>query len=150
MASSPDGDQFHVDRPGSIASLRQAKLFDSWYRFRRYPTSGRRSACLQTSRFGVQQRTAKACRMLFAQSLRQMRQLIPNRDLPRILRLGDNATGTAVLSDLYDRWKDTPVTVDLDQLWRKLGVHIEPRGIGIDPGAPLAEIRNSITARPSR
>ena len=71
-------------------------------------------------------------------------------DLPRILRLGDKATGTTVLSDLYDRWKDSPVTVDLDHLWRELGVQVEPRGIGIDPGAPLAEIRNSITARPPR
>ena len=71
-------------------------------------------------------------------------------DLPRILRIGNNATGTTVLSDLYNRWKDTPVTVDLDQLWRELGVQVEPRGIGIDPGAPLAEIRNSITARPLR
>lgn len=71
-------------------------------------------------------------------------------DLPRILRLGDHATGTTVLSKLYDRWKDAPVTVDLDQLWRELGVQIEPRGIGLDPGAPLAEIRNSITARPLR
>jgi hypothetical protein len=71
-------------------------------------------------------------------------------DLPRILRLGDNATNTTVLRDLYDRWKDAPVTVDLDQLWRQLGVRVEPRGIGIDPGAPLSTIRNAITARPWR
>jgi hypothetical protein len=69
-------------------------------------------------------------------------------DLPRILRLGDKATGTTVLSDLYDKWKDSPVSVDLEDLWRELGVQVEPSGIGIDPGAPLAEIRNSITARP--
>jgi len=31
--------------------------------------------------------------------------------LPPILHIGDQATGTTVLSDLYQRWKDTPVNV---------------------------------------
>lgn len=34
-----------------------------------------------------------------------------------ILHIGDQATGTTALSDLYQRWKDTPVNVNLDQLW---------------------------------
>ena len=46
-----------------------------------------------------------------------------------------------VLSDCTKDGRTTLVTVDLDQLWRELGVQVEPRGIGIDPGAPLAEIR---------
>jgi hypothetical protein len=33
--------------------------------------------------------------------------------LPPILHIGDQATGTTVLSDLYQRWKDTPVNVNL-------------------------------------
>jgi hypothetical protein len=53
-----------------------------------------------------------------------------------------------VLSDLYDRWKDTPVTVDLDQLWRRLGVHIELRGIGIDLGAPMRRLETPLQRGP--
>ncbi len=65
-----------------------------------------------------------------------------------ILHVGDQATGTTVLSDLYQRWKDVPVNVNLDQLWHELGIQIEPHGIELDSGAPLAEIRNTITSTP--
>lgn len=66
-----------------------------------------------------------------------------------ILHMGDQATGTTVLSDLYQRWKDAPVKVNLDQLWRELGVRIGPPGMELDSDAPLAEIRSAITSRPS-
>ena len=46
--------------------------------------------------------------------------------LPPILHIGDQATGTTVLSDLYQRWKDTPVNLNLDQLWGDLGVRPRP------------------------
>jgi len=61
--------------------------------------------------------------------------------LPLILHIGDQATGTTVLSDLYQRWKDTPVNVNLDQLWRDLGVRTGPNGIDFDDDAPLAQVR---------
>jgi hypothetical protein len=70
-------------------------------------------------------------------------------ELLPILHMGDQATGTTVLSDLYQRWKDAPVKVNLDQLWRELGVQIGPHGMELDSDAPLAEIRSAITSRPS-
>jgi hypothetical protein len=68
--------------------------------------------------------------------------------LPPILRIGDQATGTTVLTDLYQGWKDTPVSVNLDQLWGELGVRSGPRGVDFDNEAPLAQIRRAITSSP--
>lgn len=61
-----------------------------------------------------------------------------------VLEVGNNATGTTVLTDLYEKWKDNPVPVDLDGLWLALGVKSGSHGIEFDPGAPLAPIRNAI------
>lgn len=66
--------------------------------------------------------------------------------LRRALDIGDHATGTAVLSHLYDSWKATPVTIDLDQLWRQLGVSKRGDKVIFDDSAPLAPIRKAITA----
>jgi predicted metalloprotease with PDZ domain len=67
------------------------------------------------------------------------------RPLSTVLRIGDQATGTTVLEDLYAGWKDKPVTVDLDHLWSELGVQQGPHGIKFDDNAPLASIRRSMT-----
>ena len=69
--------------------------------------------------------------------------------LSHVLQVGDQATGTSVLENLYESWKDTPVTVDLNQLWSELGVSDSPQGIKFDSSAPLARIRSSMTDRPS-
>ena len=66
-------------------------------------------------------------------------------DLPRALAIGDRATGTQVLTKLYDEWKDKPVPVDLPTLWSELGVAANPDGIEFVNGAPLAKIREAIT-----
>ena len=63
----------------------------------------------------------------------------------RVLGVGDRATGTTVLVDLYNSWKNHPVAVDLDQLWIQLGVRTGPHGIQLDSSAPLASIRAAIT-----
>lgn len=75
-----------------------------------------------------------------------------NWDLPRALAIGDQATGTHVLTSQYAEWKDKPVTVDLDQLWAELGIRRDGDKIVFVPDAPLAKIReaiagNSATAR---
>ena len=70
--------------------------------------------------------------------------------LPPILHTGAQAIGTTMLSDLYQRWKDTPVNVNLDQLWGHLGVRPGPNGIDFDDDAPLAQVRRAITSRPSQ
>ncbi len=66
--------------------------------------------------------------------------------LSRILAIGDKATGTTVLSDMYAKWSETPVQVDLTAMWKELGVSEDKDGVKLDPGAPLAAIRDSISA----
>ncbi|MGH8630425.1 MAG: hypothetical protein ACREU7_06630 [Burkholderiales bacterium] len=68
--------------------------------------------------------------------------------IERALRVGDQATGVPVLAELYARMKDRPVAVDLDSLWRQLGVQIAGGQVRFDEEAPLAAIRRAITAGP--
>jgi hypothetical protein len=71
-------------------------------------------------------------------------------ELSSVLQLGDRSTGTTILSDLYRSWKDTPVHVNLNQLWDQLGIQRGPHGIKLSDAAPLANIRKAITAKPLR
>ena len=66
----------------------------------------------------------------------------------RLFRVGDQATGTRVLSELYDEMKDKPVQVDLAALWDSLGVRMESDRAILDAAAPLAAVRQAITAPP--
>lgn len=63
----------------------------------------------------------------------------------RILSVGDKATGTTVLTDLYKTWKDRPVAIDLNELWLELGVRVGSSGIEFDSHSRLASIREVIT-----
>ena len=66
--------------------------------------------------------------------------------LARILSIGDQATDTKVLEEMYAQWSVTPVTVDLPRLWNQLGIRAGQQGVIFDRTAPLATIRDSITA----
>jgi hypothetical protein len=61
------------------------------------------------------------------------------------LQIGDRATGTRVLLNLYEEMKDKPVLVDLDALWADLGVRVAVQKVRFDEGAPFAAIRHAIT-----
>ena len=63
------------------------------------------------------------------------------------LRSGDRATGVAVLSELYEQWRATPVQVDLAALWRDLGVEPNGRRASLNDAAPMAAIRRAITGQ---
>jgi hypothetical protein len=67
-------------------------------------------------------------------------------ELEQALEIGDRATGTHVLANQYQAWKDQPVTVDLDQLWSELGVARTADGVEFVPAAPLAAIRAAIAS----
>jgi hypothetical protein len=70
-----------------------------------------------------------------------------NWDLPKTLAIGDNATGTHVLMNQYNAWKDKPVTVDLAKLWEELGVKwVDGGSVEFVDSAPGAGIRKAITA----
>lgn len=68
--------------------------------------------------------------------------------LERALAIGDNATGTHVLTKMYAAWKDAPVTVDLPKLWSDLGIRSAASGVGLVPDAPLAPVREAIAGEP--
>lgn len=65
--------------------------------------------------------------------------------LTKALKIGDKATGTHVLMQLYRAWREKPVEVNLPELWAKLGVQMDANGtVTFDAKAPLAAIREKI------
>ena len=64
--------------------------------------------------------------------------------LERWLREGDRATGVPVLADLYARMGTGPQDVDLDALWRRLGISTRGDTVAFDDSAPLAAVRRAI------
>ena len=67
----------------------------------------------------------------------------------RIFSVGDKATGTTVLSDLYAKMRDKPYAPDLDALWRDLGVSVQDGRVTVRRQRALAPIRRAITAAPA-
>ncbi len=63
--------------------------------------------------------------------------------LRKILAVGDDCVGVDVLLPLYEAWKDDAVTVDLDAIWRSLGVRFANGKILLDPHAPEAWLLES-------
>ena len=70
-----------------------------------------------------------------------------NWPLTKALEIGDKATGTTVLVGQYKQWSESPVQVDLPQLWKDLGVRAGQIGAQFNPGAPQANVREAITNR---
>jgi hypothetical protein len=67
--------------------------------------------------------------------------------IERILATADKAVGVDVLTRLHNEWGRKPVTPDLDQLWRDLGLRNKGGSLEFDNSAPLAAIREAITER---
>jgi predicted metalloprotease with PDZ domain len=65
-------------------------------------------------------------------------------DIEKALALGDKATGTTVLRDLYKEMRDKPAPADLDALWKKLGVELKDIAVTFDDKAPEANIRKAM------
>lgn len=70
--------------------------------------------------------------------------------ITRALTAGDRATGVPVLMELYNKMKATPVNVDLDDLWQRLGVERRNGRIIFNDKAPLADIRQAINTGKGR
>lgn len=71
-------------------------------------------------------------------------------DIDRVIEVGDRATGTRVLHDLHEQMGRAPMSVDLADLWARLGVRRKGREWQFDDGAPLASVRRAILSRPPR
>jgi hypothetical protein len=68
-------------------------------------------------------------------------------DVTRLLDVGDAATGTRALHDVYGELALAPGTVDLPALWRRLGVRADGDRVTFDDAAPLAAVRRGIGGR---
>lgn len=64
--------------------------------------------------------------------------------LSKILKIADKATHTTALMDLYNEMKDKPVDVDLQNMWKKLGVKLNGKRISFDNTAPQATLRKAL------
>ncbi len=65
------------------------------------------------------------------------------------LRVGDDASGTHELTAVYASWAQRGENVDLDSLWRELGVGGPQTGrvdVDLRPDAPLAAVRQAIAS----
>lgn len=62
----------------------------------------------------------------------------------RVLSTADAAIGENVLMKLHDDYGDKPGIVDLEAIWRKLGVRSEAGTVSFDENAPLAATRLAI------
>ncbi len=68
--------------------------------------------------------------------------------ISKVLAVGDQATGTSVLTDLYKKMGNTSYApVDLDALWKRLGVRSQDGKIVFNNRAPLARVRESIASK---
>ncbi|HET7541493.1 MAG TPA: hypothetical protein VFK05_16570 [Polyangiaceae bacterium] len=67
--------------------------------------------------------------------------------IERVLEVADRATGTKIVRELFERLAKKPGTVELAQLFARLGVRAEGDSVIFDERAPLAPLRKSITAR---
>jgi hypothetical protein len=75
--------------------------------------------------------------------------LLESSSIERVLARCDEAVGVPVMSELYARQALRAERVDLDSLWKRLGISLRRRQMRFDDGAPLADVRKAITrARP--
>jgi hypothetical protein len=70
-------------------------------------------------------------------------------DVSRLLDVGDEATGTRVLHEVFEELARAPGTVDLAALWKRLGISLGGTGVTFDDTAPLAAVRRAITGSAS-
>jgi hypothetical protein len=66
-------------------------------------------------------------------------------ELTKALKVGDQATGTTVLTDLYNQMKDKSVTVDLQEKWKQLGIDWDGTEVHLIENGPQAALRRAIT-----
>lgn len=64
--------------------------------------------------------------------------------ISKALTAADEATQTNVLMTQYEKRRAAPEPVDLEALWKNLGVRVEPGKVVLDDTAPWADIRRSI------
>ncbi len=64
----------------------------------------------------------------------------------RVIEVGDRETGVPVLRELHEKLASHPGTIDLEALWKRLGVKRSGDTVTLEKLAPLAQIRSAMTA----
>jgi hypothetical protein len=64
--------------------------------------------------------------------------------IEQVLETGDRAVGGHVLRELYARMADKPARVDLDRLWKQLGIASGGGGVVLDDARQQSELRRAI------
>jgi hypothetical protein len=67
-------------------------------------------------------------------------------EITKAFAVGDKATGTKVLEELYMKMRDKPSPVDLDQIWKKLGLGMQAGEVTFSDQAADSAIRLAITS----
>ena len=67
-----------------------------------------------------------------------------------VVGLGDQVTGTRVLSEMYDRYAARGERIDLDGLFASLGIERDGRTIDLEDRRPLAWVRRQIVGNLTR
>jgi hypothetical protein len=70
--------------------------------------------------------------------------------MTRVVEESDRASGSGVLAKLYSTHATHPVKVDLDNLFRDLGVSAHEGKVQFDDSAPLAAVRKAIVTGPTK
>lgn len=83
-------------------------------------------------------------RAAFAHAVARGGTIAAHWPLERYLSAADEVAGGRTLRDLHARHALTPVAVDLEALWRELGVRLLDGRVEFDDGAPLAAIRRAM------
>jgi len=65
-------------------------------------------------------------------------------DALRAFKIADKSIGSKILQQMYARWTESPVTVDLAPIWHKLGISEKAGQITFDESAPWAAARRAI------
>lgn len=71
-------------------------------------------------------------------------------DVEEVLAVGDRATGTTTLLEFYRQVARRPYPVELEELWKRLGVRRVGEVVSFDPAAPEGALRTMITRGPKR
>jgi hypothetical protein len=64
--------------------------------------------------------------------------------IEKAFEIGDKAAGVDVLEKLYAAWKDTPMHVDLDPMWKQLGVEASGGTVVLKDDAPMSAVRRAL------
>jgi len=86
----------------------------------------------------------KSLRDAFAGTVARGRSILEDSDLAHFASELDRSLGLDVVAPLYREWSHTPVRLDLDALWKELGVVREGSTLRFDSAAPLAAWRASL------